>query len=382
MENRLPSLLHNTFTRYRLTCTVAISLAVHLLVWGAVVWSGVLDPNIILAEKLDQKHQLTLDFIKPRPKPERQNSSPPPQKTKKNPTVFVQVDSKQSSAKKPEDTDKYSNKNSLATNLEPDGQSRPKIEGTQTKVPRTHVIPPPTPTITKLQHQPPIKPAKQPKPKPSPSPPATAQTLSIKLQKPHTTAPKPGLRHLTKPNKSTDLPKPSPIIPPAEHVEPDSVVLEPSPPQPKTTSTLERAKRRLAKAQRPDSQMLPGAAFKQEGGVPRKGTPNFNVVLTGYGDYDNKLITAIYNSWVRKNHEAHMHEPYLVVVEFELLDSGRIEGLNVKRESLILSQTIPEFICKRSIEEPAPFDVWDEKMKQALGTRRSCRITFSFNIRD
>ena len=58
MENRLPSLLHNTFTRYRLTCTVAISLAVHLLVWGAVVWSGVLNPNIILAEKLDQKHKL------------------------------------------------------------------------------------------------------------------------------------------------------------------------------------------------------------------------------------------------------------------------------------------------------------------------------------
>ena len=117
MENRLPSLLHKTFTRYRLTCTVAISLAVHLLVWGAVVWSGVLNPNIILAEKSDQKHQLTLDFIKPRSKQERQNSSPPPQKTKKIPTVFVQVDSKQSSAKKPEDTDKYSNKNSLATNL-------------------------------------------------------------------------------------------------------------------------------------------------------------------------------------------------------------------------------------------------------------------------
>ena len=173
-----------------------------------------------------------------------------------------------------------------------------------------------------------------------------------------------------------------PIIPPAEHVEPASIVLEPSPPQPNTTSALERAKHRLAKAQRPDPQMLPGAALKQEGGVPRKDTPTFNVVLTGYGDYDNKLITAIYNSWVRKNHEARMHEPYLVVVEFELLDSGRIEGLNVKRESLILSQTIPEFICKRSIEEPAPFEEWDEKMKHALGARRSCRITFSFNIRD
>ena len=145
---------------------------------------------------------------------------------------------------------------------------------------------------------------------------------------------------------------------------------------------MERAKRRLAKANRSDSRLLPGKTIRQEGGAARKAISTENVVLTGYGDYDNKLITAIYNSWVRKNHEAHMHQPYRVVVEFKLLSSGRIENLRVKRANTPLTQTIPELICTASIDEPAPFERWDEKMKRALGTRRPCRITFSFNIRD
>jgi len=155
-----------------------------------------------------------------------------------------------------------------------------------------------------------------------------------------------------------------------------------SKPKLKTLSPLEQAKLRLRKAKEAESQLLPGKAIKQNGGVPHKGAPVANVMLTGYGDYDNKLLTAIHNSWVRKNHEARMRKPYKVVAEFELLSSGDIKNLRVVSPKSVLARTVPELICTTSIDEPAPFERWDEKMKSALGTRRPCRIIFSFNIRD
>ena len=72
-----PSLLSNTMNRYRLTSTVAISLAAHLLAWGVVVWTGVLNPAIILVEKPEGKRQITLNFIKPRPKSKTPKTAQP-----------------------------------------------------------------------------------------------------------------------------------------------------------------------------------------------------------------------------------------------------------------------------------------------------------------
>jgi len=446
-----PSLLSSALRRYRLTSTVAISLAVHLLAWGIVVWTGALNPAIILAKKPEAKRQLALDFIKPRPKPETTKidkptppppAPPKPPKKKKLPNVFVQVDPKQASAKKPEDTNKYSNKNSLAANPEPSNKPKPQIDGSQKEISRTHDVPqraeitpkpaPPTPIDTtkpqkeakpipsgataakpsdtpdKTENLPQKKPkiakqAKDPKPKPDNSKKENIHTVDKKppAKKKQISTLRPARDIASKPAEYI-APKPKPMTPPPNAVKPQDLKpeIEPtltaklspskvsprlSPPdasKPKTPSPLERAKRRLAKAQDAESQILPGKATKQVGGVPRKGIPSRDVLLTGYGDYDDKLITAIYNSWVRKNHEARMHEPYRVVVEFELLSSGRIENMRTKHASLSLAQSIPEFICKRSIEEPAPFGRWDEKMKRALGTRRPCRITFSFNIRD
>ncbi len=95
------SLLNNALKRYRLMSTVTISLTVHLLAWGLVVWTGALNPAIILAKKPETKRELKLDFIKPRPKPKitivAQPTPPPPaqpkpSKNKKLPNIFFQVD--------------------------------------------------------------------------------------------------------------------------------------------------------------------------------------------------------------------------------------------------------------------------------------------------
>jgi hypothetical protein len=433
-----PSLLSNALRRYRLTSTVAISLAVHLLAWGIVVWTGALNPAIILAKKPEAKHQLTLDFIKPRPRPETTKidkpkplppSPPKPPKKKKLPNIFVQVDPKQASAKRPEDPDKYSDKNSLAANPKPGNKPKPKIDGSQREIPRTHDITSAIKNTLMPESTPPPIAAKKPleRLKPKPTPPI--QTPAIPSNTPNETknisanelktpipvseprpkrntskqnptrtveknppantkkkpAPPPATDTASKPAEYV-TPKPGPTPPVTNAVKPqDRKSAKPSPEnstKPNELSPLERAKLRLAKAQGSESQLLPGKATKQDGGAPRKGAPAFNVVLTGYGDYDNKLITAIYNSWVRKNHEARMHQPYRVVVEFELLSSGHVQNMRVKKITDPLTLTIPELICKGSIDEPAPFGQWDEKMKHALGTQRPCRITFSFNIRD
>ena len=440
-----PSLLSNALKRYRLTSTVAISLAVHLLAWGIVVWTGALSPAIILAKKPEAKHQLTLDFIKQRPRPETTKidkpkplppSPPKPPKKKKLPNIFVQVDPKQASAKKPEDTDKYSDKNSLAANPKPGNKPKPKIDGSQREIPRTHDIPSAIKITLMPESTPPPIVAKKPleRLKPKPTPPIQTSAIPsgnqnetknisanviktpIRISKPRPKrntskqnptrsvdkkppantkkkpAPRPPTDTASKPAEYV-TPKPGPTPPATNAVKPQdrksakplTLTAKPSPEnstKPNELSPLERAKLRLAKAQGSESQLLPGKATKQDGGAPRKGAPAFNVVLTGYGDYDNKLITAIYNSWVRKNHESRMHQPYRVVVEFELLSSGHVQNMRVKKITDPLTLTIPELICKGSIDEPAPFGQWDEKMKRALGTRRPCRITFSFNIRD
>ena len=181
MGTKPPILLSNTMNRHRLTSTVAISLAVHLLAWGVVVWTGVLNPAIILAKKPEGKRQITLDFIKPRHKPKTPITAqlePPaaiPPKKKKLPNIFVQVDPKQASTKKPDDTDKYSNKNSLAANPEPGNKPKPKIDGSQKEIPNTHNIPQSATIIPKPAPPTPVaasKPQKQAEPKPKPIPPA------------------------------------------------------------------------------------------------------------------------------------------------------------------------------------------------------------------
>jgi hypothetical protein len=377
--------------------TVTISLTVHLLAWGLVVWTGALNPAIILAKKPETKRELKLDFIKPRPKPKitivAQPTPPPPaqpkpSKNKKLPNIFVQVDPKQASTKKPNDTDNYSNKNSLAANPEPSNKPKPKIDGSRKEIPRTHDIS--QPAKAKLEPaQPPTPNATSkplgdvgPKPEPASPAPSVVSQPNVRPQNPYTPIPKRGPKFSAKTSVSINLAKSTPLLPPTTLIDTPSILLEPGPPQPKETSPLERAKRRLAKAKRSGSQLLHGKTRRQEGGAARKAIPAENVMLTGYGDYDEKLITAIYNSWVRKNKELRRHQPYRVVVGFELLSSGRIENLRLKRANSVLPQSIPEFICKRSIEEPAPFERWDETMKRTLGTRRPCRITFSFNIRD
>jgi len=394
MGVQLPSLLSNALRRYRLTSTVTISLAVHLLAWGIVVWTGALNPAIILAKKPEAKRQLALDFIKPRPKPETTiidkpkpppPSPPKPPKKKNLPNIFVQVDPKQASAKKPEDTDKYSDKNSLAANPKPGNKPKPEIDGSQREIPRTHDVLQPAKAKLDLARPPASDATSESLEHSSLNPEPTSPILTlpnIRPQNTHTQIPKSDPKFAAKLSAPINLTKSAPILPPASPIDIPSVLLEPKSSQPKYRSPLERAKHRLAIAKRPKPQLLTGKAIKQDGTAPREGTPKFNVALTGFGSYDKIMITAIRNSWLRKNRETRMHQPYRVVVEFELLNSGRVENMHIKDAYAPQSQTLPELICVASIDEPAPFARWDKKMKHELGTRRRCTITFSFNLPD
>jgi len=150
MGDKPQAWLNNILRRYHLTSTVVMSLVLHLFAWGIVIWTGAFNPTIILAKKPESKQQLRLDFIKPRPKAKKAKSEkhsllppkpPKPPKKKKLPNIFVQVDPSQASARKPDDTDKYSDKNSLAANTEPSDKPKPKIDGSQKNIPRTDNVP-------------------------------------------------------------------------------------------------------------------------------------------------------------------------------------------------------------------------------------------------
>lgn len=374
--------LIHAWSSHRLTFLVTVSLIVHALAWGAVLWTGVLDPAINFSKKDKPKRKLSLEFIQPKP---ASKPVPPPPVKKVQPSTFVQVEPKNESAEKPEDADKYSNKNSQAANPEPGNQNKAKVDGDEAEAARTRDIP--QPSLKKLKPLP-RGGVQSPGPKhqdysisnPSPSRPAPSRTQPAGAPK-KIALPKQGTRGSTP--KTANLSLSNPVTEIVNHPSPAplEVRLDPGPPPPKKESPLQRAKRRLGD-DAGNTRLLPGEATHQEGGAPRKGTPRFNVMLTGYGDYDEKLITAIYHSWIRKNHDAKMLQPYRVVIEFTLRHDGRIENLRVSNGNTALSSPLAEFVCQRSIEEPAPFEKWNDRMKLSLGDHRPCRITFSFNLKN
>jgi len=233
------SLRLNRFESKRLAWALALSLAAHLLVWGGYE----IGKESGLWQRLPRLEQLLLATKK----------IPPPAVQPTEPTIFLTVDPDQVSAEAPKDAKYYSTQNSRAaqTDAGTRDSNQPKLTGRQADVPQVRDVP--RIPNTKVQ------------PAPAPQPPSpekmTAQPQSI-LQDGGTKLAK----LETSPEKNT------------------------APERPRTINN--------ALAQKNGAVPVPSVAMNQDGGVQRHAiVPSFDVKLTGFADYDARLIGAIRQRW-------------------------------------------------------------------------------------
>ncbi|MDG2215146.1 MAG: hypothetical protein P8M70_15075 [Verrucomicrobiota bacterium] len=118
--------------------------------------------------------------------------------------------------------------------------------------------------------------------------------------------------------------------------------------------------------------------MKQAGGVTQQGPAALDVRLTGYGDYDARMFSAISIAW-RKQINGRDWSTSKVIVYFNLFHDGRIEDLTVRETK---AATLLQYFCREAIDGPAPFEPWTKNMRKELGNGpRRCRITFNYLVR-
>jgi outer membrane biosynthesis protein TonB len=252
-------------------------------------------------------------------------TSPPlpakqPPVNREPPLMFVEVI--QPSAEAPKDTDKYSDKNSIASNPDVNLASNiPKLDGTQENVPKTED-------------------AQRNKFPLMPDPP------KAKEEAPEDVAPKPKLSPGTMTVAKADL-KPQP-----ERTRP---------------RTLKEAMLR---------NQLPGQKMKQAGGAEQRPNTGFDVKATGFGAYDRAFIDAVSSRWydLLDNMSYDAYRPGRVKLEFNLNYDGRITEMKILETTVTETLTL---LCQKAVLDPAPFDKWPREMRLMIGSDER-KITFTF----
>ena len=312
----------------RLAWAFALSVALHLLVFGAyesnrkfgwsqyVHWPAWLQPV----------HRL-VDLLKTR------KTIPPP--SREAPLLFVDVNPALATAEPPPDSRFYSDKNSRAANPDADKDTGiPKITGTQKDVPRTEDIP--RQKFSQLQ----------------PSPPAQPQEPQEELKPKPTQAP-------------GDLAMAKPDLTPRK----DSGEAEHSRPR-----TLKEALARL----QPDDR-LAGQKMKQEGGVKRHYLePGFDARATPFGAYDRALILAVEQRWfaLLDQRDYASDARGRVVVQFQLHYDGKVTDVSIAENT---AGEVLGLLCQKAVQDPAPFGTWPSDMRRLAGDTRYIQFTFYYN---
>ena len=293
-----------------------------------------------------------------RPAPPKPPQEPP--RPRDIPLTFVDVDPLTPEVAPPREAKFYGAKNSQAAN--PDARIEteiPKSDGKQNQVIRTETAKPdkfplqPAPPPPKPVEQAQIKPAdEEQKPKP-------------KIEKQE----KPGDLALARPTEAKFLDRR-----PLSEGKPDATVGEAeveARPRPRTVAEAKRQKN-----------MLAGEQVKQDGGVRARGQLSLDVKATAFGEYDRLFIEAVQNNWDRviEEHQALAHlnfEPGKVVLQFRLTYDGRIT--NVREISREVKE-LQGIMCRRAIEEPAPYGKWPADMRRMIGENfRDVTFTFIYN---
>lgn len=305
---------------------LVLSLVIHLALYGA--WqvgkqNGWWKHQAAWLVKLTQK--LTTPraaALQPRPAQPRQQEIP---------LTFLEVDPATVVEKPPENAKFYSDKNTVASNPDPDTKPVPKIDGQQTQVARV---------------------MENPKPLPFPLQPA----------------PKPQAESGDKPGDLALNTKPREPKPPSDGVIDTGTGQSPTPRE--KPRTVSEAKQRLA--------MLNGEKMRQDGGAERKGRVAFDTKATPFGAFDRAFIEAVETRWhyLIDNNQVTPRSGK-VVCEFKLTYDGRIIDMQIPEKEV---GEILAMLCRNAIEDNQLYPKWPDDMRRAIGANtREIRFTFYYN---
>ena len=307
------SLRLNRFENERLILALTISLAAHLLAWGGYE----IGREFNFWQRLNLAHRAA-------------KMIPPPVQIAEEPVTFVTVD--QPSTEAPQKAKYFSDKNSKAAN--PDARRNsdvPQINGRQTDVPTIEDAP--RMQVAKVQ----------------PSPPAQQANASQPQQQ--APAIQPGDLTLVAKVKNL-LAKPQTLQ------------------QPERPRTIKEA---LAQ-----QNQTPGVPMKQDGGVREHASvPKNNVKLTGFGEYDEKLVAAITQRWwnLLDSQQFALDRTGKVVLHFRLNYDGTISDMKVVENDV---GELLGYVCQKAVTDPAPFEKWPSEMRFKLGDSSDIQFTFYY----
>lgn len=312
----------------RLAWAFALSVAVHLILWGGYTGGKKLGlwEKLQLPAWVQKLSQMLGKTARKENQPLFKESEPP--------LVFVNVSPDQAATEPPKDARYYSSQNSKAANPDANRDTdTPKITGQQEQVPKTEDAE--RNKISKLQ---PALPAEQPQPE---------QRASSQ--------PKVALGDLT-------------LAKPEENPRTDTGNAEK--PRPRRLSEL--AQNQIVRP--------PGQKMKQDGGVKRRlDMSSLDAKATPFGAYDALLVQAISQRWydLLDSREYASEGRGHVALQFKLHYDGRVTDVKVVQNTV--SETL-SLICQKAVLDPAPFEKWPKEMRLMMGEDfRKIQFTFYYN---
>jgi len=297
-----------------------VALSIHVVIGTAVVFLGTIAVLHAIVTQNNQAHEQRIETVRA---------------LQETPLLFVEVDPTQAAKDAPRDAKYYSSQNSRAAN--PDAQidtGVPKIEGTQTHVPKAET--------TQQSRAMPLQ----------PSPPKNSSSEEAKSrggQKPGDLA---MARVAPNPDENRGENHDAPVI---AHQRP---------------RTLAEARQQSA---------IAGQKLKQEGGVLRQHVvASFDAVGTPFGDYDSRVIAAIQQRWydLLENPAFARDRTGHVVVEFRMSYDGRITDMRVIESDV---GDLLSYVCQAAIKDPSPYEHWPSDMRRVMNSdSRVVRFTFFY----
>lgn len=295
-----------------------------------------------------------------------------PQENQETPMVFFQVDPAQATAEAPKQAKYYSARNSIAANPNPTIDTKvPRVDGNQTRIPKTTSVARPTPAQEPPTPPPQTAATPPPKVEPKPAEPSTKPQPEILAALPKTSPPvgetipeKPSIPAKLELNPGGNMALAPAVAP--------SLPAAPLAPPHRRPRTVAQAKMERG--------LLAGEKMRQEGGVGRHAEfSSLDARATPFGAYDEAVVMAIQKRWfdLLDQNDLARGRRGKVVLEFEMVYDGRIANLRVAESNV---GDLLSLICERAVEDPAPYERWPSDMRRLVGRDyRLVRFTFYYD---
>lgn len=124
---------------------------------------------------------------------------------------------------------------------------------------------------------------------------------------------------------------------------------------------------------------MPSMTMKEEGGASHHArVPSFDVKITGFGDYDARFVEAVSQNWYNllDSQRFSLDRTGKVVLLFHLNYDGSISQMRFAQNSV---GDLLGYVCEKAVLDGAPYERWTEDMRAKLGDYCDVEFTFDYD---